>query len=604
MKKRILSLIVISLAAISTISAQEVNPEMQAFLERIEDSSLDELEKELDEGIEGLKTFMGFFEAPAEEPKTITKEEERLTEPFRIDTSIVKSATQQFEDIGFTQTFKENKSFLKFQKIGDDYWSKVFLTEGIEEWFTPKKIHFKDGTSAIKGIKNNKISFFWDEEWADIKVIDSVEIDYNIRYTKAYDSLQLTKKTKKLNYKQGVVKVKKIEKNHLYITISDAYADGVYLRALNKDGKPLSQNSSSFSPTSDDSSSDVMKEMLSVLEEVQSRLKQDKFADVEQLKKYLIKKASKIDKTKDTDGVSHRKFYFNGNIDTVVLYFQTEEGFQTVPFKAINSGSFKNILLNQTKEQLIFMDEDAKEIFRIDEKPLERIGNRFFMEDETYYYLNITNKSLDKMAAVNVYETSNGHVFIQQNLEHGFIAHDINLKKLSDLEFSNVWYVNNEYAHALSNDKEVYTLDSEGNIKKVDGVDEIVTQSEGLTMVRSNEKYGFMDVSGKVIVPCTYADAEAFSEGLAIIKNDEGQYGFVDKTGEIILPLVYNRANSFENGIALVSKGDGYLLIDKTGKVIVKTDSNGYFINGTGVQKTYQLGDKKYDAFGKLISQE
>ncbi len=586
------------------MQAQDINPEMEAFLERIDGASLEELEKELDEGIEGIKAFMGFFDAPGEEPKMITDEEERLTEPFRIDTSVVKVMTQQFENMGFLQTFKENKSHLKFDKIDDDYWNQADLSESMEEWFVPRKIYYRNSTPVMSGIENNKISFFWEEDWGDIKVIDSIEIDYNIRYTKAYDSLQLTKKTKKLNYKQGVVKVKKIEKNHLYITISDAYADGMYLRAFNKDGKPLGQNSSSFSPTADDSAGDTMAAMLSLLEDVQGRLKKDKFNDVEELKKYLIKNVSKIEGGKDTDGVNHRKYFFRGNIDTIMLYFQTEEGFQTVPFTATNNGLFRKILLNQTKEHLIFMDEDAKEIFRIDERPLERIGNRFFMEDETYFYLNIADKRLNKMEAVNVYETSNGHVFIQQNLEHGFIAHDVNLKKLSDLEFSNVWYVNKEYAHALSHDKEVYTIDSVGNIKKVEGVDEIVIQSEGLTMVRSNEKYGFMDVSGKVIVPCTYADAEAFSEGLAIIKNDEGQYGFVDKTGEIILPLVYNRANSFENGIALVSKGDGYLLINKTGKVIVKTDSNGYFINGTGVQKTYQLGDKKYDAFGKLISQE
>jgi len=73
----------------------------------------------------------------------------------------------------------------------------------------------------------------------------------------------------------------------------------------------------------------------------------------------------------------------------------------------------------------------------------------------------------------------------------------------------------------------------------------------------------------------------------------------------IALPLIYNRANSFENGIAFVSEGNEYQLIDKTGKVIVKnSDSSGYSISGRGIQKTYRFGDKKYDAFGKLIPKE
>lgn len=602
MKKQLLFIFVLVFSyTTASLKAQEKNPEMEAFLKKIDGASLEELEKELEEGITGLKAFMGFFEGPDEEPKTFTSEDERFSEPFRIDTSLVKLATQQFENIGFAQTFKEDKSQLKFQKIGDDYWSKAYLSEGLEEWFTPKKIHFKDGTAVVNGIENNKISFFFDEDWGDIKVIDSVEIEYNIRYTKSYDSLKIDKKTKKLNYKQGIVKVEKLEKNHLYITITDAFADGFYLKALNGDGKPLDQYSSSFSPTSDNTSGDTFKEMLGILEEVQGKLKKDKFKDVEQLKKYLIQKVSKIEETKDTDGVSHKKFYFNGNIDSVMLYFETEEGSQTIPFIVTNNSDFRNIHLNQTNEHLIFMDAMAKEIFRIDARPLERFGEHFFFEDDTYYYLNTQAKNLDKMEAVRVFETINGLVFIQQTTENGFLAFDANLKQLSELEFPYAWSVNKEYVHAIGSDKENYAIDSKGTIKKIEGVDEIGDLSEGLLLAKLNGKYGFIDASGKSIVPCIYKDVELFSEGLAVVMNEEGQYGFVNKKGEIILPLVYNRANSFENGIALVSENESYLLIDKLGKVLVKTNSNGYSINGSGVNKTYRFDDKKYDAFAKLI---
>ena len=588
----------------SPTQAQETNPQMVAFLERIDGANLEELEKELDEGIEGLKGFMGFFKARDEEPKTFSSEDERFSELFRIDTSNVNLATQQFKKIGFIQTFKENISKVKFEKIDDYYWSKISLSEGAKEWFVPKKIYYKNGSQETSGIENNKVSFFWDDAWGDFKVIDSIDIDYNIRYTKAYDSLLLTKNLKKLNYKEGIIKVKRFEKNHLYVTINDVYKDKYSLRALNKDGKPLSQNSYSFSPTSDDSAGDTMTKMLSILEEVQSRLKKNKFKDLEALKAYLTKKISKIEGAKDTDGVHHRKYFFNGNIDTVIFYFKTEEDIQTIPFTAVNNNSFKNILLNHTKEQLIFMDENAKEIFRIDERPLDRIGDRFFVEDQTYFYVNLNNKSLDKLEAVKVYESDNGLVFIQSKMENGFIVHDANLKQLSELEFSNIWSVSNEYAHALSHDKENYVIDSKGTIKKIEGVDEIGKQSEGLLMVKSKGKFGFIDASGAIVVSCIYNDAESFSEGLAVVRNDEGTYGFINMNGKMTLPMIYNRANSFENGIALVSKNESYLLIDKTGKVIVKTDSYGYSISGTGIKKTYQFGDKKYDAFGKLISQK
>jgi len=605
MKKNMQFFFVLVLSCTATfLNAQEMNPQMEAFLNRIDGANLNELEKELDEGIEGLKGFMGFFQNPGGDIKIFTADEERFSEPFSIDTSVAQIATKQFSDMGFSQVFKEGKSHIKFEKIGNDYWNTVSLTEGIEEWYAPKKVYFKDGTSTTELDNDNKVSFFWEEEWGEIKVIDSIEVDYNIRYTAAYDSLILNKKTKKLNYKDGVIKVEKLEKNHLYVTISDAYANGFYLRALNSDGKPLSENSSSFSPTSDNKSSDGITAILSLLEDVQSRLKKKKFKEVAQLKKYLIKQVSKIEETKDTGGVSHRKYYFNGNIDTVKLYIETEEGSQTVPFTATNNNRFSEILLNQTKEHLTFLDAQAKEIFQIESRPLDRIGERIFLQDETYYYLNMLTKNLDSLEAIKVFEASNGLVFIQHTMENGFLAFNSDLKQLSELEFSNVWSIDNEYVHTLGHDKGNYAIDANGKIKKIEGVSEIGKLSEGLLMAKLNGKYGFIDASGKVIVPPIYNDAELFSEGLAAIMNEDGLHGFINTKGEIILPLIYERADSFENGIAMVADRGGYQLIDKKGKVLVNSNSSGYFINGSGVQKTFTFGNKKYDAFGKLISEE
>lgn len=606
MKKRVLSLSVILFSILSPLKAQETTPQIDAFLQKIEGASLEELEKELDEGIDGLKAFMGFFTSPEEDIKTFTTEEERFSEPFNIDTSMVHIATNQYDHIGFVQTFKEQKSHLKFQNIVDDYWSSLSLPEGMEEWFTPKKIYFKDGTSSTEGISDNKISFFWEEEWLEeLKVIDSIEIDYHINYTTAYDSLDLHKKTKKLHYKTGEVKVKKLEKNHLYITISDDYANGFYLRALNREGKPLSESSSSFSPTSDKASSDVMTEMISLLEDILGKLKKGKFKDTEAVKKYLVKKFSKIEEKKDTDGVRHLKFYFNGNIDSLMLYFETEESSQTVPFIAVNDDDFRKILLGRTKEHLIFMDELANELFRIDERPLERIGDRFFFENDTYFYLNTVTKSLDSMQAVQLFEATNGLVFIQKKEENGFMVHDAHLKQFSTIEFSNVRSIDEQYAHALDFKKEHYAVDAQGKIKKIEGVTEIGNLSEGLLIAKSNEQYGFINAAGEIAIPFAYREVELFKEGLALVANEEGRYGFIDKKGKIVLPMVYERAYSFENGIALVSAENGYQLINPSGTVVVNSEYKyGYAINGRGIQKTYQFGDKTYDAFGNFIPKE
>jgi hypothetical protein len=53
--------------------------------------------------------------------------------------------------------------------------------------------------------------------------------------------------------------------------------------------------------------------------------------------------------------------------------------------------------------------------------------------------------------------------------------------------------------------------------------------NEGLTSVKLNGKYGFVDKTGKEIIPLKYDEcALFFNEGLTSVKLN-GKYGFVDK---------------------------------------------------------------------------
>ena len=55
--------------------------------------------------------------------------------------------------------------------------------------------------------------------------------------------------------------------------------------------------------------------------------------------------------------------------------------------------------------------------------------------------------------------------------------------------------------------------------------------SEGLAMVLKGEKYGYINKSGKEIIPCQYDGASYyFSEGLAFVVKD-GLLGVIDKKG-------------------------------------------------------------------------
>lgn len=80
-------------------------------------------------------------------------------------------------------------------------------------------------------------------------------------------------------------------------------------------------------------------------------------------------------------------------------------------------------------------------------------------------------------------------------------------------------------------------------------------------------KWGFIDKTGKEVVPLMYSAAHSFSDGLAAVMNNN-KWGFIDLNGKIIIPLIYEQVEGFMEGSASVKKGDEYFSIDKTGKRI------------------------------------
>ncbi len=114
--------------------------------------------------------------------------------------------------------------------------------------------------------------------------------------------------------------------------------------------------------------------------------------------------------------------------------------------------------------------------------------------------------------------------------------------------------------------------------------------SEGLVPVEIKGKSGYMDRTGKLVIEAQFEDAEDFSEGLAPVKvrSDETtwcppeesgsrkgftmKWGYIDKTGKIVIPPQYESADAFSEGLAAINNCDQAFFIDKTGKKVVLGD--------------------------------
>lgn len=134
--------------------------------------------------------------------------------------------------------------------------------------------------------------------------------------------------------------------------------------------------------------------------------------------------------------------------------------------------------------------------------------------------------------------------------------------------------------------------------------DIVLEFTDGLALVMKDEKCGFIDKDGELVVPMVYDAAYSFSEGLApVFKADgddswQGWWGFIDQNGQEVVPLEYQLVFPFVDGRACVMKEDEqryrtYGFIDKTGKEIIPPtyDDTAYtFLNGQTVMYTADEG--------------
>lgn len=91
--------------------------------------------------------------------------------------------------------------------------------------------------------------------------------------------------------------------------------------------------------------------------------------------------------------------------------------------------------------------------------------------------------------------------------------------------------------------------------------------SEGVAKVRSKGKYGFIDITGKIIIKLKYDEIRDFKEGLAAVKHD-GKWGFVNRAGIQIVPFYYETVSDFHWRHAFVQAGFLKGFIDVKGKVV------------------------------------
>ncbi|MBQ8472679.1 MAG: WG repeat-containing protein [Bacilli bacterium] len=146
------------------------------------------------------------------------------------------------------------------------------------------------------------------------------------------------------------------------------------------------------------------------------------------------------------------------------------------------------------------------------------------------------------------------------------------------------------------------------------------TKLKDLNISKQDGMTGYVDKTGKLVIPRNYQKGYAFSENLACVKED-GVFGFIDKTGVYQILPIYEGANSFSFGLAPVKKDSKWGYINKYGEEIisfiydsatpfysnyalVSLDGKYYFIDTTGVKLTTKMTEETYFELTKSLEEQ
>ncbi|WP_202898757.1 WG repeat-containing protein [Porphyromonas uenonis] len=73
-------------------------------------------------------------------------------------------------------------------------------------------------------------------------------------------------------------------------------------------------------------------------------------------------------------------------------------------------------------------------------------------------------------------------------------------------------------------------------IEAIQKYDQLSLFSEGYAAVCKNGKWGYIDKTGREVIPCQYDWANPFHEGLASVRfSYDSSYGFIDTTGREVI---------------------------------------------------------------------
>lgn len=201
-------------------------------------------------------------------------------------------------------------------------------------------------------------------------------------------------------------------------------------------------------------------------------------------------------------------------------------------------------------------------------------GYAWVEEDEAIRFL--INASGDKVT--NGWDSI--HLYENYAICHDFLHYTrteiINLTTFESISMGktnpHLCAIRNEICGYLHNDRFIwFNLNEPTKRQSIRGIKNIYsgTFREGVaSLLASNEKYGFIDLSGNIVIPFDFDEARDFHDGLAAVKIN-GKWGFINHNGSVVIDAIYNEASDFSENLASLRLNGQLYVIDKNGEFLI-----------------------------------
>jgi hypothetical protein len=157
----------------------------------------------------------------------------------------------------------------------------------------------------------------------------------------------------------------------------------------------------------------------------------------------------------------------------------------------------------------------------------------------------------------------------RQSYQQLFGLYDAEGKLVAPVKYSSIRAIGNGIVRLSVDNKHTY-INETGETLLADAPYQAEKMQDGLAVVLDEaKKYGYMDQTGKLVIPLQYEFAGDFKQGLALVKKD-GKAGLIDKQQNVVLPFEYESVVAYpESGVIVAAKGAAMGALTLKGKPLL-----------------------------------